>query len=137
MCGSCGCDEPPQTIAIEERVLAKNDSLADRNRALLRKRGILALDLVSAPGAGKTTLLERLVRDLSTELEVTVIEGDQETDRDAERIRAAGCRAVQINTGAMCHLDAARVGDAIEELAPAVCVRVCPKRSARIQNVGE
>lgn len=107
------------TIALEKAVLAKNDRLAERNRGWFAGRGILALNLVSSPGAGKTTLLERTIRELRDAVPIFVIEGDQETARDAQRIRAAGCRgAVQINTGAGCHLDAHMIGRALEELRP-------------------
>jgi hydrogenase nickel incorporation protein HypB len=99
-------------------VLEKNERLAEFNRGWLAGRRVLALNLVSSPGAGKTTLLERTVRELGADLPVSVIEGDQETDHDARRIRAAGCRAVQVNTGAGCHLDAAMVARAVEELDP-------------------
>ena len=90
-------------------MLAKNDELAATNRAWLAERGITALNLMSSPGAGKTTLLERTIRDLGRPRPIAVIEGDQETLLDAERIRAAGARCVQVNTGAGCHLDAAMV----------------------------
>ena len=95
-----------QTVTLEEKVLARNDALARQNRDWLRSRGILALNLMSSPGAGKTTLLERTARDLAGELVIGVIEGDQETALDADRMRAAGCRVVQVNTGTGCHLDA-------------------------------
>jgi len=103
---------------METAILAKNDRFAERNRGWLRARGILAINLVSSPGAGKTTLLERAIRDLSHEMSISVIEGDQETAHDAERIRATGCRAVQINTGTGCHLDAERVAEALHALEP-------------------
>jgi len=106
-------------VRVDRDVLDKNDRLAEYNRGWLAGRGVLALNLVSSPGAGKTTLLERTVRDLGREFPVSVIEGDQETDHDARRIRAAGCRAVQINTGVACHLDATMVSRALEELDPA------------------
>ncbi len=108
----------PTTLHLQERVLAKNDLLAERNRGWFEGRNVLALNLVSSPGAGKTTLLERTIRDLGGERPLAVIEGDQETTRDADRIRAAGCRAVQINTGAGCHLDAAMVGRGLKQLDP-------------------
>jgi hydrogenase nickel incorporation protein HypB len=92
--------------------------LAELNRGLLAGRGVLALNLVSSPGAGKTTLLERTVRDLGSELPLSVIEGDQDTDCDTRRIQAAGGRAVQINTGTGCHLDAAMVARGLERLDP-------------------
>ena len=88
-------------------MLAKNDHLAEHNRNWLASRGLTAINVMSSPGAGKTTLLERTIIDSG--LTLSVIEGDQETTVDAERIRAAGARSVQINTGAGCHLDAAMV----------------------------
>src|SRR3954454_12398349 len=106
------------TITLETAVLARNDRLAERNRGWLAGRDILALNLVSSPGAGKTTLLERTIRDLAAELPLSVIEGDQETLYDAERIRATGCRVVQINTGTGCHLDAAMLSRGLDQLDP-------------------
>lgn len=100
------------------RVLAKNDAIAERNRAWFAGREILALNLVSSPGAGKTTLLERTIRDLKGELKLFVIEGDQATTADGERIRAAGAQAVQVNTGTGCHLEADMVMRAVAELRP-------------------
>lgn len=108
-----------RTVSLERAVMAKNDQAAERNRARFEARGILALNLVSSPGAGKTTLLERTLSDLRGELDISVIEGDQETLNDAERIRATGARAVQINTGAGCHLDAKMVSAGLAALAPA------------------
>jgi hydrogenase nickel incorporation protein HypB len=109
---------PRRTVQLERDILAKNDALARSNRAWLAGRGVVALNLVSSPGAGKTTLLEHTIRALAGRLTVSVIEGDQETARDAERIRATGARALQINTGTGCHLDAHAVGHALEQLAP-------------------
>lgn len=106
-------------IQVERDILSKNDRLAATNRALLEGRGIFALNFVSSPGSGKTTLLARMIRDLKDRMEITVIEGDQQTSNDAMRIREAGARAVQINTGKGCHLDAHMVGHAIESLDPA------------------
>jgi hydrogenase nickel incorporation protein HypB len=103
-------------VALEVDLLAKNDDLAAVNRRWLAERGIVALNLMSSPGSGKTTLLERTVRELG--LPCAVLEGDQETLVDAERIRAAGARAVQINTGAGCHLDADMVARGLTTLAP-------------------
>ncbi len=94
------------TIAIEEDILGKNNRLAGFNRALFKEKGIFVLNLVSSPGSGKTTLLERTLRDLSHTLRCAVIEGDQQTDNDAQRIAATGVPVRQINTGAGCHLDA-------------------------------
>jgi hydrogenase nickel incorporation protein HypB len=109
---------PGKTIQLEQELLAKNSQLAERNRGWLAGRNILALNLVSSPGAGKTTLLERTIRDLGRDLAISVIEGDQETARDAERIRSAGCRVVQINTGTGCHLDATMLARALQQLDP-------------------
>jgi hydrogenase nickel incorporation protein HypB len=108
----------PRTLRVEQAVLARNDALADANRARLRERRILALNLVSSPGSGKTTLLERTLRDLGGDAPFAVVEGDQETDRDAERIRATGTPALQVNTGAGCHLDAAMLSRALDALEP-------------------
>ncbi|MBC8049244.1 MAG: hydrogenase nickel incorporation protein HypB [Chitinophagales bacterium] len=106
------------TVELEARILAKNDALAARNRAWFVERGILALNLVSSPGSGKTSLLERTIRDLRGELPIFVIEGDQATANDGERIRAAGAPVVQINTGAGCHLEADMVAAGLKELEP-------------------
>ncbi|HBP19478.1 MAG TPA: hydrogenase accessory protein HypB [Planctomycetes bacterium] len=117
-------------LRLEQALLGHNDALAAANRARFRERRLLALNLVSSPGAGKTTLLEATIRALAPELPICVIEGDQETTRDAERIRAAGARAVQVNTGQGCHLDAAMVERALVELDPA------PGSLVLIENVG-
>jgi hydrogenase nickel incorporation protein HypB len=118
------------SVTLEQDILAKNQLLAERNRGWLAGRSILALNLVSSPGAGKTTLLERTIRDLGDTLPLTVIEGDQATLNDAERIRATGTRVVQINTGTGCHLDAGMVSGALTQLDP-------PLRSVvMIENVG-
>ncbi|AEM47955.1 hydrogenase accessory protein HypB [Acidithiobacillus ferrivorans SS3] len=105
-------------LRIEQDILAKNQRYADANRRYLAERGIFALNLVSSPGSGKTTLLVRTVEALQHRLPVAVIEGDQQTGRDAERIRATGVAALQINTGKGCHLDAHMVGHALEQLPP-------------------
>jgi len=115
---------------LEQKVLAKNDALASDNRAWLAGRGILALNLMSSPGAGKTTLLERTITDIGARRPVAVIEGDQETDLDADRIRRTGCAVVQVNTGAGCHLEAGLVRDALITLdPPAGCLLL-------VENVG-
>lgn len=123
MCIDCGCGSDKVTvesrrIKIETDILAKNAAYAERNRRFFEERSILALNLLSSPGSGKTTLLVRTINDLLDTVIITVIEGDQQTARDAERIRATGVAAVQINTGKGCHLDAHMVGHAIEKLAP-------------------
>ncbi len=110
--------EAAETLVLEERVFAKNDALAEHNRAYLTAQQITTLNLMSSPGSGKTSLLERTIADLRTTLEIGVIEGDQETLLDAERIRSAGARAVQINTGAGCHLDADMLYRGLETLNP-------------------
>jgi hydrogenase nickel incorporation protein HypB len=107
-----------RTIEIQQKVLAKNDDLAEQNRGWLRERGILAINLMSSPGSGKTTLLERTARELAGRLEISVIEGDQETALDARRIQRAGSRVVQINTGVGCHLDAEMVAQGLRGLDP-------------------
>jgi hydrogenase nickel incorporation protein HypB len=141
MCATCGCgrtehvhehdhdadhDHTYETLTLEERVLAKNDHLAEHNRRWLAERDVLAINLMSSPGSGKTTLLERTARSLP----VHVIEGDQETLFDAERIQATGRPAVQINTGAGCHLDASMVAGALRTLDPPAGAVVL------IENVG-
>lgn len=106
------------TITLEQNLLAKNDLLAAQNRGWFKGRHILALNLVSSPGSGKTTLLTRTLQDLKDQIHFSVIEGDQATLHDAQRIRATGCNAVQINTGTGCHLDAAMVERGVQELNP-------------------
>jgi hydrogenase nickel incorporation protein HypB len=116
-------------VKIERDILGKNDEIARANRAWLAERGIFALNLVSSPGSGKTTLLTETIRELDG-WPVTVIEGDQQTSNDAERIRACGAPAVQINTGKGCHLDARMVEQALQSLNP-------PRDSLLlIENVG-
>ena len=107
-----------ENLIVGEAILAKNDHLAQHNRDWFAQRGITALNLMSSPGSGKTSLLERTIAELGTTRPVCVIEGDQETTFDAERIRRAGARAVQVNTGAGCHLDAPMVQTAVEALDP-------------------
>jgi hydrogenase nickel incorporation protein HypB len=123
-------DGASRTVMLQQKVLAKNDRLAERNRDWLRDRGILAVNLMSSPGAGKTTLLERTAREAGAEFGLAVIEGDQETTLDAGRIESAGCAVVQINTGAGCHLDAALVAQGLDVLDPQ------PGSVLVIENVG-
>ncbi|MBX3616796.1 hydrogenase nickel incorporation protein HypB [Nitrosomonas sp.] len=103
-------------IKIERDILDKNNEYAARNRRRLAERGIFALNLVSSPGSGKTTLLVNTIQKLRDHFSIAVIEGDQQTDHDAARIRATGVPAIQINTGKGCHLDARMVAHAIEQL---------------------
>jgi hydrogenase nickel incorporation protein HypB len=117
-------------VRVERDILAANDAIAERNREEFEERGIFALNLVSSPGSGKTTLLVRTIERLTGLVPVAVIEGDQQTSFDAERIRATGAPAIQINTGKGCHLDAAMIKTALGRLAP-------PKDSVlMIENVG-
>ena len=117
-------------ISIERGILSKNDQLARVNRRAFSARGVLALNVVSSPGSGKTSLLVKMIEKLKGREEVAVIEGDQQTSNDADRIRAAGAPAIQINTGKGCHLDAHMVGHAFERL------RVAPGAVLFIENVG-
>ncbi|WP_377811566.1 hydrogenase nickel incorporation protein HypB (plasmid) [Azospirillum sp. A29] len=107
----------PRLITIERDILAKNDGLAAVNRRRFADRGVFVLNLMSSPGSGKTTLLTRSLTDLKGRFPVAVIEGDQQTSFDADRIRATGTPAVQVNTGKGCHLDASMVAQAADKLA--------------------
>jgi hydrogenase nickel incorporation protein HypB len=108
-----------QMVRIERDILGANNAIAERNRRRFEDAGIFALNLVSSPGAGKTTLLVETIRALGPELPLAVIEGDQQTSVDADRIRAAGARAIQVNTGKGCHLDASQIERALARLSPA------------------
>lgn len=137
MCRECGCADrvpfgvkvlsvlapkllqsaarkPVETIETHGKLLAKNDDAAERNRGEFRKRGILALNLISSPGSGKTTLLSRTVDELGERCAVVV--GDLETDNDARRIHRAHVSVAQITTGTACHLDAEMVARGVERL---------------------
>jgi hydrogenase nickel incorporation protein HypB len=138
MCATCGCENPNHSIIhdhhshgnthshdhdhsgsksiieIEKDVLHQNNLLAARNRGYFDAKNILAMNLVSSPGSGKTTLLERTLTDLKNQIEFAVIEGDQQTTNDADRIHATGTKVVQINTGKGCHLDAHMVLHAVQ-----------------------
>ncbi len=118
--GQAGTSVPgisqPRLIQLEADILGKNNAYADRNRTLLADRGTLALNLVSSPGSGKTSLLVETLKRLKGDIPAAVIEGDQQTSNDADRIRETGAPAVQINTGKGCHLDAHMVGHALEKL---------------------
>jgi hydrogenase nickel incorporation protein HypB len=115
---------PTQVIPIHQRILAKNDRMAEQNRHFFRDRHVLALNLLSSPGAGKTALIERLAQDLpqlvhpysGTPVTMAVIVGDLATDHDAQRLRQAGAPAVQITTGTACHLEADMVAQAMQRL---------------------
>jgi hydrogenase nickel incorporation protein HypB len=117
-------------VRIEQDILGKNNEYANRNREHFRHHGILALNLVSSPGSGKTSLLTATIDRLQGRYPVSVIEGDQQTSNDAERIRATGAPAVQVNTGKGCHLDAHMVGHAVEHL------KLAGRGLLLIENVG-
>ena len=110
-------DTSSRLVQVEQDILAKNNQYAGGNRRYFAEHGIFALNLVSSPGSGKTSLLTRTVERLKGKAKIGVIEGDQQTSLDADRIRATGVPAVQINTGKGCHLDAHMVGHALEKLA--------------------
>ena len=108
--------DPQRTIRLEQAILGQNDRLAAKNRADFQSRGILALNLLSSPGSGKTTFLCETIKALAGRLPVAVIEGDQDTSFDADRIRETGAPAIQVNTGKGCHLDAAMIAEAASHL---------------------
>ena len=138
MCATCGCstdthhDHPHNgegkenghghshktVVDVEKDILHANNLLAERNRGYFEGRNILALNLVSSPGSGKTTLLEKTLTDLKGQVAFAVIEGDQRTTRDADRIHATGTKVTQINTGKGCHLDAHMVLHALQGMKP-------------------
>ncbi len=139
MCATCGCSSDTHThhhdhdhghghpevsgqaktvLAVEQDILHQNNLLAERNRGYFEAKNILALNLVSSPGSGKTSLLERTLTDLKGQLDFYVIEGDQRTTRDADRIHATGTKVTQINTGKGCHLDAHMVLHALQGMKP-------------------
>jgi hydrogenase nickel incorporation protein HypB len=111
-------EHAPRTLAIERDLLARNDAYAGENRRGFEERGIFALNLVSSPGSGKTALLVKTTAVLKQRFPVWVIEGDQQTSRDVDRIRAVGVQGIQVNTGKGCHLDAHMVAHAVESLRP-------------------
>jgi len=155
MCGICGCgstepkqahrfvlsqghhhqhdhDEPDtgRLVKIEQELLGKNNAYAMQNRAYFKEHNIFVLNLVSSPGAGKTTLLVETIKALQDRVPIAVIEGDQQTEHDADRVRATGTPAVQINTGRACHLDAHGIGHALMDLG------VKDNSLLAIENVG-
>ena len=117
-------------VQLEIDVLSANDKKAAQNREKFIAEGILALNLVSSPGSGKTTLLCNTINKIKDQYKLAVIEGDQQTLNDAERIRATGCRAIQINTGEGCHLDADMIEEACQKIKPE------PNSILFIENVG-
>ncbi len=111
-------DHRSTVLEVEKNILLQNDMQAARNRGYFEAKQILALNLVSSPGSGKTSILERTLKDLKNEISFTVIEGDQQTLQDANRIDALQIPVIQINTGKGCHLESDMVFDAVKELAP-------------------
>jgi hydrogenase nickel incorporation protein HypB len=109
-------DRKVHVITLEENILEENDRIASRNRAYLQSKGIISLNLMSSPGSGKTTLLVETLKQLKDEIPCGVIEGDQQTSNDAQRIAATDVPVVQINTRQSCHLDAFHVQKAFHEL---------------------
>ena len=145
MCAICGCgqtqvehshahhhshQETERFIKIEQDLLSKNNHYAAQNRVYFQQHQIFTLNFVSSPGAGKTTLLVETINVLKDQFPISVIEGDQQTEHDAERIRATGIPALQINTGRACHLDAHGIGHAVNEL------NVANGSLLAIENVG-
>jgi len=133
MCGHCGCGttehhhhehnhdhhhEHDKFIQIEQDIMAENQYYADHNREFLTSQNITCYNLVSSPGSGKTTLLVETINALKSDFNIAVIEGDQQTDRDKQRIAATGANVIQLNTGKSCHLDAHNVGHAIDDIKP-------------------
>lgn len=137
MCATCGCDShshshshshdhnhdhdhshTKKVVDVETDILYENNLLAQRNRGYFEAKNILALNLVSSPGSGKTSLLERTLTDLKGQESFYVVEGDQQTTNDADRIHATGTKVVQINTGKGCHLDAHMVMHAVQGMKP-------------------
>ena len=121
MCDTCGCNvtagnADPHAVHVLKGLLSANDEQAGHNRAHFDQHGVLAINLMSSPGAGKTALLEATADALRDELRMAVIEGDLETENDAQRIRARGIPALQITTGTACHLDAHLVHRALHDL---------------------
>jgi len=135
MCDTCGCNVTPgnrhlvsgegklartetgrEAVSVLQGLLSENDHQAGHNREHFDEHGVLAVNLMSSPGAGKTALLEATIEALAGRYAIAVIEGDLETENDAERIRAKGVPAIQIATGNACHLDAHMVHDALHDL---------------------
>lgn len=115
MCDACGCDlktdhtHDTKVVEVHQSLLAANTAMAAKNRKHFEEMGVVAINMISSPGSGKTTLLEKTIESLGGSIRIGVIEGDIETDRDAERIRAKGVPVVQLTTGGACHLDAAQI----------------------------
>ena len=111
-------DTSKETIKLEQDILQVNDQIAEENKVFFKKQGIMALNLVSSPGSGKTSILEKTIVDLKDKVSISVIEGDQQTSNDADRINATKVPVIQINTGQGCHLDSKMIQKALVELEP-------------------
>jgi hydrogenase nickel incorporation protein HypB len=130
MCGTCGCSDDNHEhnhnhridestiIAVEQDILHRNNLLAERNRGYFEAKNIFCLNLMSSPGSGKTTLLEETVRRIKEKKSIYVIEGDQQTSNDADRIAALDIPVFQVNTGTGCHLEANMINHALKHLNP-------------------
>ena len=130
MCDHCGCGisepnrdhehshshPPSKRIEVQQAILSQNDRLAERNRGFFKAKKLFVVNLLSSPGSGKTALIERTLTDRGGAMNIGVIVGDLQTENDANRVRAKGAPAVQITTGAVCHLDAHMVEHALEKL---------------------
>ncbi len=121
MCDTCGCDydhdiKESKTIDVNQSLLKSNEEAAAGNRKHFNEKGIYAVNLISSPGSGKTTLLEKTIESLKDHISIGVLEGDIETDLDAERIRAKGVPAVQLTTGGACHLESALIHKGFHKL---------------------
>jgi len=133
MCGTCGCDDRPShalTIDLHDSILAANDREAAHNREHFRASQTLAINLMGSPGSGKTALLEATAAALGGRRSIAAMSGDLATERDAQRLRAAGIPAVAITTGSACHLDAEMVHEAVHHSLPG------PAEILFIENVG-
>ncbi|MDM8561532.1 hydrogenase nickel incorporation protein HypB [Candidatus Parabeggiatoa sp. HSG14] len=123
MCDTCGCsitsaneEQESNTVTVLKKLLSENDQRAAHNRIHFDNYGVLCINLMSSPGSGKTALLETTIEALRDKVSIAVIEGDLETENDAERIRAKGVPAIQIATGTACHLDAQMVHRALHQI---------------------
>ena len=121
MCDSCGCEDTKKitekkTVDVNQSLLRANNKEADSNRKLFNEKGILAINLISSPGSGKTTLLEKTIETLGNDIAIGVLEGDIETELDAERIRKKGAPAVQLTTGGACHLESRQIHKGFHKL---------------------
>jgi hydrogenase nickel incorporation protein HypB len=139
MCDTCGCGNPTvvretKTVEVKKSLLEENERIANSNKRHFEKSGTIAINLISSPGSGKTTLLEKTIDALKDFVDIGVLEGDIETERDAERIRKKGVPAIQLTTGGACHLEASLVHKGIHALEHANGGKL--PRLLFIENVG-